>query len=233
MKENDQSKLELDKEDRTEANDDEVEQKKKRPNPIVVLLSEDGGQVIDPDMNDELYEKSYFGRLNTENQILFLFPEELMIFSERKRLVAITGQSMEEARKLLQEIYNIWEEHGYMGIKADGRFLTNEQLYKHVSSHNPNFWEKYVVYRDLKTRGYIVRRGIEEISHFRVYKKGAKKGEQAVKYVFFGVFEGKPISLLKLFEISEHAMKNRQDLILATVDRLSDITYYSLKKQNL
>ncbi len=91
----------------------------------------------------------------------------------------------------------------------------------------------YVVYRDLKIRGYIVRRGIKDVSHFRVYKKGMKKDVDTAKFIYFGVFEGRPVPLSKLHEISDYAMKNRQELILAVVDRHMDISYYNMKKQEL
>jgi tRNA-intron endonuclease len=203
----------------------------KRPEPVVVTLVDDGAVVVDPGMVDALYEKNYFGKKDEATGGLLLYPEEIMIFAERNRLLALRDPSQAEA--LLPEIKEKWEAEGHDAFESDDRFLTTEELYRFFNEHVPDFWEKYVVYRDLKTRGYIVRRGVKDVSQFRVFKKGAKKGEDAAKFVYFGVFEGKPISLLKLNEISEFATNNRQELVLAVVDRQQDITYYNIKKQEL
>ncbi|MHA1793749.1 MAG: tRNA-intron lyase [Promethearchaeota archaeon] len=227
------------KDEPEEVNDkieEEIVEKQKRPGPILVLLRKDGGIVVEKDLIDELHEKSYFGSIDEETGLLFLYPEEIMIFSERNRLIAIKEEdfSINECLELLQEIKIKWENGATKEtIFEDPKFMNDEKLFEYFNKYIPDFWEKYVVYRDLKTRGYIVRRGIENISHFRVFKKGAKKGSDSAKYIYFGVFEGKPISLLKLHEISDYAMNNRKELILATIDRLSDITYYSVKKQEL
>nr|MDO8111366.1 tRNA-intron lyase [Candidatus Sigynarchaeota archaeon] len=208
-------------------------EKGKRPDPVYLLLNNEGGVVLDPALKDSLYEKSYFGKIDEGTNLLFLFPEEILVFSERNRLLAIKGQSIEEATKILGEIKEKWENGGIDAFAGDTRFLSSEALFKHFQETVPDFWEKYVVYRDLKTRGYIVRRGIKDISHFRVYKKGVKKGNEPAKFIYFGIFEGKPVPLVKLHEISDYAMNNRQELILAVVDRQMDITYYNVKKQEI
>lgn len=208
-------------------------EKGKRPEPVYVLLNEKGGIVLDPAMIDILHEKSYFGNLDESTGLLFLFPEEILIFSERNRLLAVKDMTVDEASMLLDEIKASWELSGIDAFVEDARFLTADALFKHFQEHVPDFWEKYVVYRDLKTRGYVVRRGIKDVSHFRVYKKGAKKGNEVAKFIYFGIFEGKLLPLVKLHEISDYAMNNRQDLILAVVDRQMDITYYNVKKQEI
>ena len=208
-------------------------EKGKRPEPVYVLLNEKGGIVLDPAMIEILHEKSYFGNVDDSTGLLFLFPEEILIFSERNRLLPVKDMSIEDASALLDEIKARWELGGIEAFAGDARFLTSDALFKHFQEHVPDFWEKYVVYRDLKTRGYVVRRGIKDVSHFRVYKKGAKKGNEPAKFIYFGIFEGKPLPLLKLHEISDYAMNNRQDLILAVVDRQMDITYYNVKKQEI
>lgn len=213
--------------------DGDQDEKVKKPRPVLVVLERDGGLIVDDDLIEELHGRSYFGRMNDETGVLFMFPEELIILSERNRLLAIKDKNRDEAKALLPELYAAWDESGFMAFKDDDRFFTNEYMFNHFNDNLADFWEKYVVYRDLKTRGYIVRRGIKDISHFRVYKKGNQRNKGSAKYIYFSVFEGKPISLFKLHEISEYAMNNRQDLILSVVDRHMDITYYNVKKQEL
>ncbi|MHA1370252.1 MAG: hypothetical protein ACTSRA_11120 [Promethearchaeota archaeon] len=207
--------------------------KQKRPDPVFVIIQDQGGMMIDKQLIPEIHDNGYFGILKENDGFLFLYPEEIMIFSERKRLVAVKNMALNDALELISEIKKKWSENGYKCIEDDKRFLKNDDLFVHFNNHVPDFWEKYVVYRDLKNRGYIVRRGIEDISHFRVFKKGEKKGSSTAKFIYFSVFEGKPLSLFKLHEISEYAFNNRQNLILAVVDRHMDISYYHVKKQDI
>lgn len=209
------------------------EGEKKRPDPVFIVLAGEGGLLVDPSLVEALHEKSYFGKIDEATKLLHLYPEEILVFSERNRLLAMKDTSIESATSILPEIKQKWEERGIEAFAGDTRFLTPEALFKHFQEIMPDFWEKYVVYRDLKTRGYIVRRGIKDISHFRVYKKGVKKGNEPAKFIYFGIFEGKPVPLARLHEISDYAMNNRQDLILAVVDRQMDITYYNVKKQEI
>jgi tRNA-intron endonuclease len=83
---------------------------------------------------------------------------------------------------------------------------------------------------DLRKRGYLVRTGYGDGIDFRVFKRGADFNEDTAKYLIFPVFESNPIELRDLDKISRVAMSSRKDLIIATVDRLSKPTYYSVKK---
>src|SRR5271157_5831080 len=84
-------------------------EKGKRPDPVYLLLNEKGGIVLDPAMIDILHEKSYFGNLDESTGLLFLFPEEILIFSERNRLLAVKDMTVDEASLLLDEIKASWE----------------------------------------------------------------------------------------------------------------------------
>jgi tRNA splicing endonuclease len=68
---------------------------------------------------------------------------------------------------------------------------------------------------------------------FRVYKRGAKKGTDEAKYLIFTVVEGKPLELRVLDKITKYSISSRKKLVLAVVDRLGEITYYSVDQYNL
>lgn len=207
--------------------------KSRKPDPVFVILQDEAAIVVDPGMIESLHENGYFGNVDQESGLLSLYPEEAMIFSERKRLLASASMDIDAARTLLPGIKETWAEQGFDGFSKDERFMNTEALFTHFERHVPDFWELYVVYRELKTRGYVVRRGVKGVSHFRVFKKGAKKDALVSKFIYFGVFEGKHVSLQKLQEVSDYAASNRQELILAVVDRHMDTSYYNVKKQDL
>ena len=125
-----------------------------------------------------------------------------------------------ERRRLL-----IWEENDKTKTQYDF-----EGLLTYFTRYEPRLWHKYVIYMDLRKRGYIVRTGYGDGIDFRVYKRGADFENDSARFLIYPVFEGNPIELRDLDKISRVAMSSRKDLIVATVDRLSKPIYYSVKK---
>jgi tRNA-intron endonuclease len=89
-----------------------------------------------------------------------------------------------------------------------------------LSSGKAEIWIKYLIYRDLRDRGYIVRDS--EDSDFEVHGKGAMRRLVSI------VYEGREASLEKLGKYLKMAGREKKELILAVIDRRTDIVYYSL-----
>ncbi len=89
----------------------------------------------------------------------------------------------------------------------------------------PAIWTKYLVYRDLRDRGYLVR--VENGGFdFETFGKGATRRLVSI------VFEGGESTLDKLAKLSARANKDGKDLVLAVIDRRTDIVYYTLNTQD-
>ncbi|MFW9938928.1 MAG: tRNA-intron lyase [Candidatus Thorarchaeota archaeon] len=158
---------------------------------------------------EEFYNNSYIGTIekNEKNdQFLVLEPIEVLLLIERNRIL-------------------IWEDN-----KKSKKLLDFEDLLTYFTQFDETVWQKYVIYMDLRKRGYIVRAGYGDGIEFRVYKRGADFEKDSAKFLIYPVFEGDPIELRDLDKISRVAMSSRKDLIVATVDRLSKPIYYSVKK---
>ena len=98
--------------------------------------------------------------------------------------------------------------------------VTFENLVKSASTKEPALWVKYLVYRDLRDRGYIVRES--RVFDFEIHGKGPMR-----RYVYI-VYEGGEANLKTLRNLLRRASRDKKDLILAVVDRRTDIVYYSL-----
>jgi len=108
-------------------------------------------------------------------------------------------------------------------ITVEGRekeSVTFEELVKSASTKEPAVWVKYLVYRDLRDRGYIVRES--SVFDFEIHGKGPMR-----RYVYI-VYEGGEADLKTLRKLLKRASMDKKDLILAVVDRRTDIVYYSL-----
>ncbi|MFX1502020.1 MAG: tRNA-intron lyase [Promethearchaeota archaeon] len=165
--------------------------------------------ILDPKGIQEFYENSYIGTIekNDKNgEFLVLEPIEALLLIERKRIL-------------------LWKDNDENNVQ-----YSFETALEHFAQYDQRLWNKYIIYMDLRKRGYIVRRGYGDGIDFRVYKRGADFEKDSAKFLIFPVFEGDPIELRDLDKMSRVAMSSRKDLIVATVDRLSKPIYYSVKK---
>jgi len=103
------------------------------------------------------------------------------------------------------------------------------QCYERVDE---NAWAEYLTYRDLRSRGYIVRGGFGLGVDFRVYERGGY-GEATAKYLILSIQEGKPIPLEDLTRVLRQCQSLKKELILAVMNRRGEIVYYSVSQLTL
>lgn len=151
-----------------------------------------------------------------EGQVLLPRASELMELRERG-FGELTGKKLvlspHEAFYLLEK--------GRITVEGKNEEkITFEELVKSVSARQPELWVKYLVYRDLRDRGYLVREC--PVFDFEIHGKGPMR-----RYVYI-VYEGGEADLKSLRKLLKRASREKKDLILAVVDRRTDIVYYSL-----
>ena len=90
---------------------------------------------------------------------------------------------------------------------------------------------KFLVYRDLRTRGYTFKDGFGFGSDFRVYSKG-DFGEKGAKFLVFGLSEGKQEKIGKFQKKIEEIIKMGKEPIIAVIERRGEIIYYKITRMN-
>jgi tRNA-intron endonuclease len=105
--------------------------------------------------------------------------------------------------------------------------LTFQTLLTQYRKKDEEVWTKYLIYRDLRSRGYVVRDGFGLGVDFRLYARGTY-GQKAAKYLVYTLCEGTPIATKKLRDIHLIAQNMKKQLIIAVMDRRGEIVYYSL-----
>jgi len=88
---------------------------------------------------------------------------------------------------------------------------------------------KFLVYRDLRTKGYIAKDGFGFGSDFRVYERG-QFGEKAAKYVVFGLSEGKREKMGLLQKQIEQITKMGKEPVIAVIERRGEVIYYKISR---
>jgi tRNA-intron endonuclease len=173
------------------------------------IIEKDKVRISDEKGFEEFYKTSYIGTIDKNSsgqEILTLGSVEVLLLCERHRIL-------------------IWEDND-----KNRNLYDFESLLTYFTQYDDRLWQKYIIYMDLRKRGYIVRTGYGDGLDFRVYKRGADFEKDSAKFLIFPVFEGDPIELKDLDKMSRVALSSRKDLIVATVDRLSKPIYYSVKK---
>ncbi len=147
----------------------------------------------------DLYDTNFFGQ--PDDKTLVLEPEEAVLLVERGRIKIFSDVDLREELPIDQ----------YVNI---------------VSEILPDFWRKYIVYKDLRSRGYVVRSGYGELAPYRRYPRGARPNKAQSDTFIFPFAEGSYLDLSQLDTIVKQAQSNRKTLILGMVDRSGDVTYY-------
>jgi tRNA-intron endonuclease len=157
-----------------------------------------GKVVVDGELASVLYEAGYYGTLKG-NTRLVLEPEEVLLLARRQRIVVLEPKT---------------------GV------LEFSMLLEQLAENRPGLWTRFLVYSDLRSRGYVVRTGYGKGLLFRVYPRGAKLNEATAKYFVCAISEGSPLKVGELDAFSKQAKRNRKKLMLAVLDRQGETTYY-------
>lgn len=120
--------------------------------------------------------------------------------------------------------------------KSRKKSLKFKDLFKLASDDIDSFAAQYAVYKDLRTRGYLVKTGFKFGTHFRVYdrgvklKRGPKAPHEHTKWIVHAVAEESAFSLPELSRAVRLAHNIRATMLWAVVDKESDVTYYLLQR---
>ena len=127
-----------------------------------------------------------------------------------------------EALYLLDK--DLLEVHDEKGAALDFQSLL--QSYEKVSA---NAWVNYLVYRDLRGRGYVAREGFGSGIDFRVYERGAY-GKDTASYLLMSFQEGTPVPVHDLANAMMQCQSQKKELVLAVMNRRGEIVYYSVSQ---
>jgi tRNA-intron endonuclease len=94
--------------------------------------------------------------------------------------------------------------------------------------HEKSLYSKYIVFRDLRNRGYIIKTGFKYGSEFRLYERGTSPGDGHSNYLVKVASENDDIQLSDLSSYVRVAHGVNKYLLFAVVDQENDITYYNV-----
>ena len=183
----------------------EEEKEEREPYPTQEGKLMDDHVIVDEGAN-EVYDNGYYGSFDGDRKLM-LTPVESLLLIERGRL-NVTADDENDA-------------------------FTFDEILTYFLKNDPQIWTRYLVYRDLRSRGYIVRTGFGDPIHYRVYPRGGVLGKDEAAYLVCIVVEGTPFKLDILDNVTRQARNVRKKLVLAVVDNVGEVTYYLGTQVNL
>ena len=102
-------------------------------------------------------------------------------------------------------------------------------IFRRAVRADPGFAVRYLVYRDLRQRGYVVRANPPPVA-FAVLPRGGILNKTPSRYWVEALSERVPFDLARIFELAERAQGARRLLWVALVDEESDLTYYRVRR---
>ncbi|HIH64035.1 MAG TPA: tRNA-intron lyase [Methanothermobacter thermautotrophicus] len=115
-------------------------------------------------------------------------------------------------------------EKGKLKLKKDDDDVTLEEFISLLAERG--LYSKYLVYRDLRNRGYIVKTGFKYGAEFRLYERGGAPGRTHSAYLVRVISENATIHALDFSSYVRVAHGVNKRLLLAFLDDEEDITYY-------
>jgi len=108
----------------------------------------------------------------------------------------------------------------------NGAIIDFQNLLHCYKARDENVWVNYLIYRDLRSRGYVVREGFGGID-FRIYDRGTY-GKDVAPYLILGMQEGQPLPIDMLADALQKTQSQKKELILAVMNRRGEIVYYTV-----
>jgi tRNA-intron endonuclease len=110
-----------------------------------------------------------------------------------------------------------------------GNQVSFEKLAEIAQKKAGDSWTKFMIYRDLRSRGYVVREGFGFGTDLRVYERGDYP-RKAAKYVVFALDEGIEKRVDDLRKSVKEMAKMGKEAIIAVIERRGEVIYYKVSK---
>lgn len=165
------------------------------------------------------------GRLAANGKILI---DEIRFQDELRTKGFGEKEDADFVLKSYEALYLFYTKRLRFSNKPDIAF---NSLFEFLLKHNRNIMSVFLVYRDLRSRGYVAKEGFGFGNDFRVYERGDYEKKPA-KYVVFGINEGTNISAKDFALAVSQIEKMGKDAVVAVIERRGEVIYYKASTIN-
>ncbi|MDG6901367.1 MAG: tRNA-intron lyase [Nitrososphaerota archaeon] len=167
--------------------------------PVDAELRDGRVTISDTDRFGELEESGYGGR-EGKSLVLKEYEALYLLYSKKLNLADKAGKQV-----------------GFEGLAEETQLRARDS------------WTKFIIYRDLRSRGYVVKEGFGFGTDLRVYERGDYP-KKAAKYVVFALDEGIERRVEHLQESVREMAKMGKEAIIAVIERRGEVIYYRVSR---
>lgn len=158
--------------------------------------------IIEEKEGNSLYSQGWYGKYTNKNH-LKLDPYETVILLERARIEV---------------------------VGSDSKILPLSEVVSFFSRNIPNFLVHYLLYKDLRGRGYVIKRHSKNDKYFELYERGATPKNAIHLALVVPMVEGVLFDIDGIDQIVSESKSISKQLIFAVIDSLGDVSYYSVSE---
>jgi len=156
------------------------------------------------------------------------------IYSNKKEAFSLNQQSRFGEQKEGKILYSMFEalyllEKGKIELTEKKKKMSFEKLMDKAKQMDSRILTKYLVFKDMRNRGYIVKTALKFGAEFRVYDKGKSPGEEHAKWILYPVREADNLTWHDFSAKNRVAHSTKKNLLIGIVDDENDCTFYEVK----
>lgn len=113
-------------------------------------------------------------------------------------------------------------------VSSKSKKLNFNQLIEKAKKFDSKIQTKFLVFKDLRDKGYLLKTALKFGADFRVYEKGSKMGKSHSKWILYPVNETQELTWHEFAAKNRVAHSTKKNLLVAIVDSEGGITYYEI-----
>lgn len=118
---------------------------------------------------------------------------------------------------------------GRLQLREGRRQVGFGQFLERCQAGDPDTLSRFLIYRDLRNRGYVAKDGFGFGSDFRVYERG-HFGTKGAKFLVFGFNEGQHERMSAMQKKVDEITGMGKEPIIAVIERRGEVIYYKINK---
>ncbi|MCW1293827.1 MAG: tRNA-intron lyase [Candidatus Parvarchaeota archaeon] len=165
-----------------------------------------GSRVVisDQPLASSIYNKGAFGVF--EDGKLYLSLEEALYLKEKKKLEIIDNS---------------------------GKRMNDTTILRVFGRREKGFAKRYIVFKNLRDKGYIPKAAFKYGGDFRVYDKGDRPGKEHAEWILKIYEQGDTVKFKDFSALNRVAHSVKKSLLIAVVDDENSVTFYEVNWRNI
>ncbi|MDN5847208.1 MAG: tRNA-intron lyase [Candidatus Nitrosocosmicus sp.] len=180
-------------------------------------------------------------KISTEENIDSNFMIEAVHYKNEGKIVVLDPKQQDQLRnKGFGEVFN----KEYLLNSLESLFLLQNnkiKIYRNKTEYDfstflktlikkdKKILTKYLIFRDLRSKGYVIKEGFGFGTDFRIYERG-EYNKKTSRYVSVGLNEGTNIKASEFAEFIEQVENMGKSVVIAVVERRGEVIYYKTSK---